>query len=412
MISVLANDGDVDGDALTVTGASSADGTATTDGTTVSYSPAPDAVGTHTVSYTVDDGTGLTDTATITVTVTPVNDAPSFTAGADVTRGRGLRARHRGGLGDRHHRRPGRRVRPGRHLHRHAGGPGPVRRRPGRRRHRHPHLHPGRRCERLHDRQRAGRRRRRRGVDTSAAHVLTITVTPVADAPVAGDDAYATPLAIPLVVPAPGVLANDGDEDGDTLTAGLTISAGGGVVLLLPDGSFTYTPFPLFSGTDTFTYTVTDGGLTDTATVTIQVDSTSTQSTLYLGTSGSGPDDWGFVASPPAGAGTEADTDGDGNPGLTINKSDQKLTNTDGEDYQEWGVVTPTNLVLDGPVSLQLWSTSRGLRPRPRQRLLRVAPGLRRRRHRLRDHRQQPQRPRGPVERWRGGLGVPGDRTR
>jgi uncharacterized repeat protein (TIGR01451 family) len=87
-IAVLANDSDEDGDTLTVSAASNpANGTATTDGTSVTYTPDADFYGTDSFTYTIDDGNGGTDTATVSVTVNPVNDAPSFTAGADVTVG-------------------------------------------------------------------------------------------------------------------------------------------------------------------------------------------------------------------------------------------------------------------------------------------------------------------------------------
>ena len=45
---------------------------------------------------------------------------------------------------------------------------------------------------------------------------MTITVTPVNDAPVAVDDSYSTDEDTPLTVAAPGVLGNDSDVDGDT----------------------------------------------------------------------------------------------------------------------------------------------------------------------------------------------------
>ena len=48
--------------------------------------------------------------------------------------------------------------------------------------------------------------------------MVTITVTAVNDAPVAGADAYSTDEDTPLTVTAPGVLANDTDVDGDDLT--------------------------------------------------------------------------------------------------------------------------------------------------------------------------------------------------
>src|SRR5205823_10170583 len=42
----------------------------------VTYSPFFNINGTDSFTYTIDDGTGLTSTATVTVTVDPVNDPP------------------------------------------------------------------------------------------------------------------------------------------------------------------------------------------------------------------------------------------------------------------------------------------------------------------------------------------------
>jgi VCBS repeat-containing protein len=107
---------------------------------------------------------------------------------------------------------------------------------------------------------------------SSAPATVTITVTPVNDAPVAVDDAYATAFETELVVPAPGVLENDTDPDGDTLTVTLDTDVANGTLNLQPDGSFTYTPDAAFSGEDTFTYTASDGVLSSApATVTITV---------------------------------------------------------------------------------------------------------------------------------------------
>ncbi|MBV7265915.1 Ig-like domain-containing protein [Erythrobacter ani] len=82
-IPVLANDSDLDGDPLTVVSASAPNGTVTInpDGT-VTYTPEPNFSGTDTITYQVSDGMGGFDTATATITVNPVNDAPI--AGADV----------------------------------------------------------------------------------------------------------------------------------------------------------------------------------------------------------------------------------------------------------------------------------------------------------------------------------------
>ena len=53
---------------------------------------------------------------------------------------------------------------------------------------------------------------------------------------------------------ASGVLANDTDADGDSLTATLVNGPVNGTLVLNPDGSFVYTPNSGFAGIDTFTY--------------------------------------------------------------------------------------------------------------------------------------------------------------
>ena len=74
-IPVLANDSDVDGDPLSVSGVSDAsNGTVTTGGANVTYTPAPNFNGSDSFSYTVDDGNGGSATATVTVTVNPASD--------------------------------------------------------------------------------------------------------------------------------------------------------------------------------------------------------------------------------------------------------------------------------------------------------------------------------------------------
>ncbi len=78
-INVLANDSDPNGDALSVVAVGTpVNGGATTSGTTaVIYTPTLNFNGTDTFTYTISDTGGLTDTAMVTVTVTPVNDAPT-----------------------------------------------------------------------------------------------------------------------------------------------------------------------------------------------------------------------------------------------------------------------------------------------------------------------------------------------
>src|SRR5829696_2590497 len=52
---------------------------------TVDYKPNDNYNGSDSFTYTVSDGNGGTDTADVTITVIPVNDPPSFTAGGDQT---------------------------------------------------------------------------------------------------------------------------------------------------------------------------------------------------------------------------------------------------------------------------------------------------------------------------------------
>lgn len=82
---------------------------------------------------------------------------------------------------------------------------------------------------------------------------------PVARAdPAAG--AYAVTRDVPLdVLPAAGVLANDTDPDGMTLSAELVARPAYGQVFLAPNGGFTYVPLSGWTGADAFTYRATNG---------------------------------------------------------------------------------------------------------------------------------------------------------
>jgi large repetitive protein len=92
-------------------------------------------------------------------------------------------------------------------------------------------------------------------------------------APVAVNDTYSTAYETTLDVPAPGVLFNDSDPDGNPLTAVLESDADlAGGLTLNPNGSFSFTPNAGFSGITSFTYRASDGLLqSEPATVTITV---------------------------------------------------------------------------------------------------------------------------------------------
>lgn len=94
-------------------------------------------------------------------------------------------------------------------------------------------------------------------LDSNIASV-TITVNPVNDMPVAGDNAYDAVEGTTLSVAAPGVLGNDSDVDGDSLNAAVVIEPVNGSLTLNTDGSFSYTPYAFAPATDSFTYQACD----------------------------------------------------------------------------------------------------------------------------------------------------------
>jgi hypothetical protein len=105
------------------------------------------------------------------------------------------------------------------------------------------------------------------GLGTEAT--VSITVTNVA--PVARNDSYSTPARTTLVVPAPGVLANDTDADGDALIAEIDGGGVSGSLDLDSNGAFRFSPGGGFTGSQSFQYRVWDGVSWSTATVTLTV---------------------------------------------------------------------------------------------------------------------------------------------
>ncbi|MCA9149304.1 MAG: tandem-95 repeat protein, partial [Planctomycetales bacterium] len=103
---------------------------------------------------------------------------------------------------------------------------------------------------------------------TSNTATVVLTVSPVNDAPVTTADAYAVRQGLTLTVAATeGLLANDSDVEGDALTAVLLQNVTHGTLTFKNDGSFTYVPEATYSGSDSFTYQVTDGAATSAETV-------------------------------------------------------------------------------------------------------------------------------------------------
>ncbi|QSZ41142.1 Ig-like domain-containing protein [Sulfurimonas aquatica] len=263
-IDLDANDTNLDGDALSVT-----PGTFTTaqGGTLVlaadgsyTYTPAANFNGIDTVDYTVTDGS-LTDVGTLTINVTPVNDAPvavddSITIGEDTpfTSTVDLDFNDTDLDGD------ALSVTPGTFTTAQGGtlvlaADGSYTYTPA---------------------------ANFNGIDTvdytvtdgslTDVGTLTINVTPVNDAPVAVDDSITIDEDTPFTSTV-DLDFNDTDLDGDALsvTPGTFTTAQGGTLVLAADGSYTYTPAANFNGVDTVDYTVTDGSLTDVGTLTINV---------------------------------------------------------------------------------------------------------------------------------------------
>jgi hypothetical protein len=103
--------------------------------------------------------------------------------------------------------------------------------------------------------------------------LVTLTVTPVNDPPLALEDAYGLAVGTTLTVAAPGALTNDTDVDGPSPLSALLVSGPThGLLNLNPNGAFSYTPTNYYIGTDSFSYRANDGlANSSPATVTLTV---------------------------------------------------------------------------------------------------------------------------------------------
>ena len=248
-IDVLANDNDPDGDTLTITSVTDPNyGTTSTDGDYVYYTPDPDYNGPDSFSYTIDDGHSASDTATVSITVNSINDIPVanndyYNTPEETTLnvpspgvlvndtdadGDSLNAIEVSGTSD-----------------------GVLT------------LNSDGSFSYVPDNDFSGSDsftyQANDGSSNSNIATVFITVSGTNDPPVAYDDYYSTSEDTVLDVLEPGVLVNDTDPDGDTLTANKVANPTHGSVTLNGDGSFTYTPVLDYYGTDSFTYRANDG---------------------------------------------------------------------------------------------------------------------------------------------------------
>jgi serine/threonine protein phosphatase PrpC len=253
-VDVLANDTDVDGDALTLTTVTQgAHGVVAIEGGATTYTPDPNYTGTDAFTYTVSDGHGGTATGTVTMTVTAVNDAPVAVADTASVAEDGsvvvnVLANDTDVDGD---------TLSVSAITQPAHGTvtlvaGVVTYVPAAN-----YSGSDSFTYTVSD-----------GHGGTATGTVTMTVTAVNDAPVAVADAATVAEDGSAVV---NVLANDTDVDGDTLSVSAVTQPAHGTITLVA-GVVTYVPAANYNGSDSFSYTVSDGhGGTATGTVTMTV---------------------------------------------------------------------------------------------------------------------------------------------
>ncbi|MCF7958284.1 MAG: tandem-95 repeat protein, partial [Phycisphaerae bacterium] len=181
------------------------------------------------------------------------------------------------------------------------------------------------------------------GTDTAE---ITISVGSVNDSPDGQDDSVST--LEDHNVTTENVLANDHDVDGDRLALESYTQAGNGQIHYNNNGTFTYTPNANFNGTDHFTYTVSDhNGGTCTATVTVNVISVNDAPTVSAG------DDITVNEGDEISVhGNAADVDHDGLTYTWVQTSGPKVTIVNG-DSPEATMIAPS-ITCDEEITLEL----------------------------------------------------------
>ena len=113
----------------------------------------------------------------------------------------------------------------------------------------------------------------------SSLGVVTIKVQQTIHNPIARNDYYSVNENSTLTVGSTGILGNDTNPNGNTLSAIIVSNVVHGQLTLNQNGSFTYKPNQNFYGTDSFTYEASNSFTSSNiATVTIQVNQISISS--------------------------------------------------------------------------------------------------------------------------------------
>jgi len=258
-VNVLGNDGDPDGDAISVTAVTDPPhGTAANNGDgTVTYTPDAAFSGSDGFDYTISDGRGGTDTAHVSITVTPAGNRPpnavddTATTVEDQPKTIAVLTNDTDPDGDTLLVSA---ASDAAHGSADINADGTITYTP--------------------DAGFVGSDSftytvsdGRGGSDTATVS-MTVTQAPNRK-PTAVNDTTSTLRDTPVRI---NVLANDTDPDGDALSVSNVTDPPHGAAVDNHDGTITYTPDAGYTGSDTFQYTIGDGhGGSDTATVTISV---------------------------------------------------------------------------------------------------------------------------------------------
>jgi cytochrome oxidase Cu insertion factor (SCO1/SenC/PrrC family) len=277
-IAVLSNDIDPDGDAISLTNFTQAtngivtrntNGTATQTDDKLIYTPNANFFGTDSFTYSISDGKGGTDTATVSITVNPVNDPPDAVNDSAVTNEDtavtiAVLSNDIDPDGDAISL-----------ITFTQGSKGTVT------------LNNNGTATKTDDKLVYTPNTNFNGTDSFIYSIsdgkggtdtatVNITVNPINDPPDAVNDYASTQQNTPITI---AVLSNDTDPDGDpvrleTFTQGTkgTVTLNNNGTVDKSDDKLVYTPNTNFLGTDSFTYSVSDGkGGTDIATVNLSV---------------------------------------------------------------------------------------------------------------------------------------------
>ncbi|MDB5425721.1 MAG: thrombospondin [Phenylobacterium sp.] len=145
----------------------------------------------------------------------------------------------------------------------------------------------------------------------TATAAVNVDVTPVNDPPTANDDAGTTPEDQPITFTAAQITGNDTDPDGDPLTITAVSGGANGTATLNLDGTVTFTPNANYNGPASFDYTVSDGhGGSDTATVNVTVTPVN-DPPVAVNDAGSTAEDTPIVFTADQLTGNDTDPDGD-----------------------------------------------------------------------------------------------------